>query len=485
MPVEKEKRRVRSELSKRERLLAKKKRLKAKFDAEFDNQKDGDHEKTGEGAYYDSLKHEADEQSQRNRLEFDKMDDSARVDYEGFRPGMYVRIEINSMPFEFIQNFDAKYLAIVGGLGVNEANIGYVNVRMKKHRWYSKILKTRDPLIVSLGWRRFQTIPVYYMQDHNMRNRALKYTPQHMHCHASFWGPITPQNTGFLAVQTFSNEMRGFRIVATGVVNEMNKSTEIVKKLKLIGQPHKIFRKTAFIQGMFSSALEAVKFEGASVKTVSGIRGQIKKALRQTSAPAGSVRVTFEDKILASDTVFMRTWFAVDVPQFYTPVTTLLAPNNIKKQQWEGLKTLYQLKKEADLKQMPNEDSLYKPIERQERVFAPFKVQRHIEEKLPFRFKQKGGAEKVNQIEKQRIATIRDPNEAKMASVMGMFKKVYENRMKDKEKRHKMSIDKYKKTKEKIEMKKLEKSKELKKQVYRRIGKEEKRKNKNTRTNDS
>lgn len=50
-----------------------------------------------------------------------------------------------------------------------------------------------------------------------------------------------------------------------------------MKKIKLVGYPCKIFKKTALIKDMFTSDLEIARFEGAAVRTVSGIRGQVKK----------------------------------------------------------------------------------------------------------------------------------------------------------------------------------------------------------------
>lgn len=60
--------------------------------------------------------------------------------------------------------------------------------------------------------------------------------------------------------------------------------------------------------------MEVAKFNGAIVKTVSGIRGQIKK--NSKLGPDGSFRATFEDKILLSDIVFCRTWVKVELERY-------------------------------------------------------------------------------------------------------------------------------------------------------------------------
>lgn len=88
-----------------------------------------------------------------------------------------------------------------------------LQVRLKRHRWHKKVLKTRDPLIFSIGWRRYQSTPVYAIEDSNGRYRMLKYTPEHMHCIAIFWGPIAPPNTGVIAVQTLSSNQVFFSII--------------------------------------------------------------------------------------------------------------------------------------------------------------------------------------------------------------------------------------------------------------------------------
>jgi ribosome biogenesis protein BMS1 len=272
-------------------LVAKKEALKRKFDEQYDDPE------SAKLSFYEEKKEEMARQLRLNKEEFDGVSAETRALVEGYRPGSYVRIELANVACELVDNFDPSYPIIVGGLLPAEERFGIVQVRIKRHRWFTKILKTNDPLIFSLGWRRFQSIPIYSLDDHSIRMRMLKYTPEHMHCYATFYGPVSLPNTGFCAFNSLGDANPGFRISATGVILDIDRSTKIVKKLKLTGVPYKIFKNTAFIKDMFTSSLEVAKFEGANIKTVSGIRGQIKKAMAR---PDGAFRATFEDKILMS-----------------------------------------------------------------------------------------------------------------------------------------------------------------------------------------
>ena len=346
----------------------------------------------GEDDWYDAQKAALQKQVEINRAEFDMLDPQSRARAEGYKAGTYARIVLENVPYEFSRSFNPRFPVILGGLAPTEDRFGFVQVRIKRHRWHKKILKTNDPLIFSLGWRRFQSLPIYSIHENRMRHRMLKYTPEHMHCTGTFYGPLVAPNTGFCAVQSFSNTNKGFRIAATGVVLDADENTEIVKKLKLTGHPYKIFRNTAFIRDMFSSAIEVAKFEGAAIKTVSGIRGQIKRALAK---PEGHYRATFEDKILMSDIIFLRAWYPVKPHRFYNPVTDLLdapatengtdASTEEGEAGWKAMRLTGAIRASLNIPTPSAPDSRYTKIERPTRHFNPLRVPRALAAELPFK----------------------------------------------------------------------------------------------------
>jgi len=372
------------------------------------------------------------------------------------------------VPVEFATSFSPHNPVIVGGLLPHESALGFVRARVKRHRWHKRVLKSNDPLIFSIGWRRFQSMPVYTMEDANDRLRYLKYTPEHMHCVCSFYGPLVPPNTGILAFQTTSSKTTNFRISLTGTALELQASTGVVKKLKLVGHPTKVFKNTAFIEGMFTSALEVSKFIGAKIKTVSGIRGSIKRALKD--GKPGSFRAAFEDKPLMSDIVICRLWVPVEIKKLYNPVHTLLDKN------WQGVRTVAQIRREEQIAQTVNKDSLYKPIERQPRVFNKLNIPKKLQATLPFASKPKQQESVNRKSYLARRAVMMEPEERKERAAVQMLQTISKDK---RAKKHTANLERKQKS-DKAAAKKAEifsaDAKLEKKRKYTSQGKEEARK---------
>ncbi|EDO19393.1 hypothetical protein Kpol_1002p40 [Vanderwaltozyma polyspora DSM 70294] len=451
----------------RELNAAKKEKLRLQFEMEEgENFKEDDPDNEYD-TWYELQKAKIAKQLDINNAVYEEMTPEQRQTIEGYKAGSYVRIVFNDVPMEFIENFDPQVPVVIGGLLPTELKFGIVNARLRRHRWHKKILKTNDPLVLSLGWRRFQTLPVYTTSDSRTRTRMLKYTPEHSFCTASFYGPLCSPNTPFCGIQIVANSdtTGSFRIAATGIVEEIDASVEIVKKLKLVGFPYKIFKNTAFIKDMFSSAMEVARFEGAQIKTVSGIRGEIKRAL---SSPDGCYRAAFEDKILMSDIVVLRTWYPVTVKKFYNPVTSLLLQN---KKEWKGLRLTGQIRAAKAIETPTNNDSSYKKVQRVERHFNGLKVPKSIQKDLPFKSQIHQMKPQKKKTYMQKRAVVLGGEEKKVRSMMQKVLTV--SKAKDEKRKAKKSDQRKERLKRlaKVEEEKSQKDKEKKKDYFSKHGK--------------
>lgn len=169
--------------------------------------------------------------------------------------GQYIRIKLGRIKFKHFKNFSSKPL-ILNFPGFQSETMGFAMIRFKKHKFYTNLLKSFDPIILSAGFHKYQTIPMLAKKDMSDRLRLIKYTPQHDFCHLIVYGPFLELNTGVSAFQSLSEDLKKFRVAGTGVVIGFAPNYDVKKKLRLVGEPFKIFKNTSFVKGMFNSRVD-------------------------------------------------------------------------------------------------------------------------------------------------------------------------------------------------------------------------------------
>lgn len=402
-----------------ENTLSRKRRRRKRVDSESEEESSGDDDNENSGgksrkANRDAAERVPDprklEQERMERIikeELGGLDTDARIALEGILPGRYVRLELKDVPVEFVKYFDPSYPVVIGGLKpTDDEGKVFLRARVRRHRFKRGVLKSTDPVVFSVGWRRFQSVPIYDTEDQGGRHRYLKYTPEYLHCYATFWAPSVVPGAGVVMCQSLGRDKKGFRIAGSGVVTEVGTNFDVVKKLKLVGEPVKVHKNSAFIKGMFNSEFEASKYTGANLRTVSGIRGAIKKAIPEGAkrgamdqdiarSPPGTFRAGFEDKILLSDIVYLRAWVPVEAPRFCSIAATLLdrERSNDSQAPWR-MRTVREMRQAKQLPIPLKKDSLYTPVERTAPKFAPLKIAKKLEGSLPYASKPKNFAPK-------------------------------------------------------------------------------------------
>lgn len=206
------------------------------------------------------------------------------------------------------------------------------------------------------------------------------------------------------------------------------------------------------------------------MRTVSGIRGQIKKALPK---PEGYFRAAFEDKVLMSDIIFLRAWYQIQPRQYYNPTAGLLMED---KSAWKGMRLTGEVRNAEAIKTPKNVNSLYRPIERQERKFNTLKVPRKLQAALPYASKPKIQKPQSKPTYMQKRAVVLSEEERKAIGLLQQVQAIQKAKVAKRQEKKSESRAARAKKLEKDASKREEKSKEEKREHYRQMGKEQKRK---------
>lgn len=380
-------------------------------------------------------------------------DGSVKLPSGEIQPGKYARIEFTDIPPSLIQRFDPKIPIIIGSLLEEEKSPDNCQqwVKIRRDRFYDRTPKSSDPMVFTIGWRRFQTIPIFFNEERDNKLRHLKYMPEYLTCYASYWGPPSAINIGVTTFQHIKENLRAFRVTATGVTIKQMGEGKIVKKLRVKGHPKDIFKKTAKITDMFTSDLEAGQFVGALVKTVSGIRGKIKKVEKD-----GVVRCTFEDTIKPSDIVFLNGWVKVPVEKFCQTIDSLLTDN------WNLVRTTAELRADLNLRPQYKEDSVYREVVRPELPELKLTAPQNLKAQLPYKIR------KQHEEKPAKRAVILNEDEAEIMSMLRKTREVFDAKRNELAKQKSIEQTAAKKAAEKEEKEKLHKRTLNKQEFFKR-----------------
>jgi ribosome biogenesis protein BMS1 len=361
---------------------------------------------------------DAEEEEEQPGLANEEDDGEPVVPQGEIKPGKYARIEFAYLPHAFFEVFDPTKPIVIGGLLESElGEPGQQWVKIKRHRFYARKPKSSDPMVMTIGWRRFQVLPIFFNEERGGRNRFLKYMPDFLPCWATFYAPPSSINIGVTAFQHIKEHLETFRVTATGVTVEPMGDGTVVKKLRVNGHPSNIYEKTAKIADMFTSPIEATQFVGGLVRTVSGIRGVIKKVERN-----GVIRCTFEDTLKPSDIVFLNTWVKVVPTDLFTPINSLLS------NEWNLVRTTAELRAERGLRPEYKQDSVYQEVERPELPEQVLRVPAGLKSQLPYAVKKQ-----FEQKPAQR-AQILNEDEAAILDIVRKTSELYQKKRQEQEK---------------------------------------------------
>jgi pre-rRNA-processing protein TSR1 len=208
---------------------------------------------------------------------------------------MRVIVRISNVPRRLIEERDPLNPLVLFGLLKHEHKYSVLHFTVQRNTENSDTVRSKDPLVLQLGFRRFAINPIF--SQHTVRNGGRGANNVHKFERFLRHGTNATIATAYLPI-TFGNAPALLLRVPTTSADDVNADpTRITaKRVILTGHPHKVHKKTATIRYMFFNREDVEWFKPIQLRTKGGRIGHIREPL----GTHGYFKVRFLSFLLSS-----------------------------------------------------------------------------------------------------------------------------------------------------------------------------------------
>uniref|UniRef100_A0A0G4I958 Bms1-type G domain-containing protein n=1 Tax=Chromera velia CCMP2878 TaxID=1169474 RepID=A0A0G4I958_9ALVE len=205
---------------------------------------------------------------------------------------------------------------VVSTLFPFERKVTVVHCRMQRHGEFEEPVKSKDPVMAHVGFRRFPCSPLYSSHSTrktpNEKHRFLRFLHPHATTVASFYAPacIPP-----CPVMLFKESEAGeTSLAAWGSLLPSDPNRLIIKRIVLTGLPFRVHKSRAVVRFMFYAPDDVRWFKPVELHTKKGLRGHIREPL----GTHGYMKAKFNNRMAQNDTICMALYKRV-FPRWFPP----------------------------------------------------------------------------------------------------------------------------------------------------------------------
>ncbi|KAI0075767.1 ribosome biogenesis protein tsr1 [Panus rudis PR-1116 ss-1] len=229
-----------------------------------------------------------------------------RMEEEGYgiEPGTRVTVSLKDVPQEVTQT--QAFPFSIFSLLQHEHKKSVLNFTVQRNTEYDGSVRSKDPLLLCVGPRRFRVNPIYSQHTRgggkgaNNVHKFERYLRHGVTNVATVYGPVVFGSQPCILLRE-TEDKQSPELVAMGTFKDADTTRIIAKRIILSGHPFKVHRKTATVRYMFFNPDDVNYFKPIQLHTKLGRTGHIKESL----GTHGYFKAHFDGPISQMDTVCM------------------------------------------------------------------------------------------------------------------------------------------------------------------------------------